>query len=166
MILQKKYFTKSLLFLTIVGSCFTLTTNVSSLDGSNLLSKTNMTPVRKNYPHLEEPVGPYVHAVEYNHFLFLSGITAFGTTAQKGTISEQADVIYSQIASIAAAENVNLSNLIKVTIYITSFDDLESLRATLFKHYGSALPASSLVQVKRLFSPDLKIEVEATLALN
>ena len=164
MILQKKYFTKSLLFLTIVSSCFTLTTSVSSLNSSS--PKTNMTPVRKNYPHLEEPVGPYVHAVEHNHFLFLSGITAFGTTAQKGTISEQADVIYSQIASIAAAENINLSNLIKVTIYITSFDDLESLRATLFKHYGSALPASSLVQVERLFSPDLKIEVEATLALN
>ena len=37
--------------------------------------------------------------------------------------------------------------------------------STLFKHYGSNLPASSLVQVNRLFSPDLKIEVEAVIAV-
>ena len=131
----------------------------------NFLSQSNMTPQRKNYPHLEEPVGPYVHAVKHNGFLFLSGITAFGSSAQNSTISEQADVIYSIIASIADEENTDLSNLIKVTIYVTSLDDIESLRATLFKHYGSALPASSLVQVSRLFSPDVKIEVEAIIAV-
>lgn len=127
--------------------------------------QSDMIPLRKNYPHLPEPVGPYVHAVKHNGFLFLSGITAFGSSSQNGTISEQADVIYSIITSIAEAENTDLSSLVKVTIYITSFDDLESLRATLFKHYGSTLPASSLVQVSRLFSPDVKIEVEAVIAV-
>ncbi|VEP13604.1 Enamine deaminase RidA (fragment) [Hyella patelloides LEGE 07179] len=80
-------------------------------------------------------------------------------------IAEQTDIVYSKIASIANQENVNLSNIVKVTIYVTNFDNIESLRATLFKHYGSALPASSLVQVDRLFSPDLKIEVEAIIAV-
>ena len=120
---------------------------------------------RKNYPHLEQPVGPYVHAVKYNGLLFLSGLTAFGSSAQKGSITEQADAIYSTLTSIAVAENTDLTKIIKVTIYVTSFDDVEPLRAILFKHYGSALPASSLVQVSRLFSDELKIEVEAIMAV-
>lgn len=124
-----------------------------------------MTIERKNYPHLEKPVGPYVHAVKYNGLLFLSGLTAFGSSAQKGSLPEQADVIYSTLASIAAAENTDLTKIIKVTIYVTSLDDVEPLRAILFKHYGSALPASSLVQVSRLFSSDLKMEVEAVIAV-
>lgn len=124
-----------------------------------------MTIERKNYPHLEKPVGPYVHAVKYNGLLFLSGLTAFDSSTQKGSLPEQADVIYSTIASIAAAENTELTKIIKVTIYVMSFDDIEPLRTILFKHYGSALPASSLVQVSRLFSSDLKMEVEAVIAV-
>ena len=159
--MKRKYFTNLLLSIALVsfGSNLIQAHSVSSS------STTSMTPVRKNYPHLEEPVGPYVHAVKHNGFLFLSGITAFGSSAQNGTIAEQADVVYSTIASIAEQENTDLSKLIKVTIYVTSFDDVESLRSSLFEHYGSNLPASSLVQVNNLFSPDLKIEVEAVMAV-
>ena len=165
MVREKKYFTNLLFSIAVISFCFGLIVYTSQSACSNPLSKTNMTPVRKNYPHLEEPVGPYVHAVKHNGFLFLSGITAFGSSAQNGTIAEQTDVVYSIMASIAQQENTDLSNLVKVTIYITSFDNVESLRSSLFKHYGSNLPASSLVQVNRLFSPDLKIEVEAVIAV-
>lgn len=163
MVWKKTYFTN--LLLSIVSFCLCLTVYASQSTSSYPLPNTNMTPVRKNYSHLEQPVGPYVHAVKQNGFLFLSGITAFGSSAQNGTIAEQADVVYSTIISIAKKENTDLSNLIKVTIYITSFDDVESLRTSLFKHYGSNLPASSLVQIDRLFSPDLKIEVAAIMAV-
>ena len=168
MLKEKKHFINSLLFMAIALSSLyyesTFASLVSSQDSN--LSKSNMTPIRKNYPHLEEPAGPYVHAVKHNGFLFLSGITAFGSSAQNGTIAEQTDVIYSKIASIATKENADLSDIVKVTIYVTSFGDLEALRASLFEQYGSNLPASSLVQVNRLFSPDLKIEVEAIIAVD
>lgn len=166
MLKEKKYFINLLLFIAIALSLYYESTFAYPLSSENSnLSKSNMTPIRKNYPHLEEPVGPYVHAVKHNGFLFLSGITAFGSSAQNGTIAEQTDVIYSTIDSIATKENADLSDIVKVTIYVTSFDELESLRASLFKQYGSNLPASSLVQVNRLFSPDLKIEVEAVIAV-
>lgn len=155
-----------LLFIAIVANLLCIETLASPLPSTDYnLLKSDMKPLRKNYPHLDEPVGPYVHAVKHNGFLFLSGMTAFGSSAQNGTMAEQADIIYDKIASIAAKENADLSNIIKVTIYVTGFNDVESLRATLFKHYGSDLPASSLVQVSRLFSPDLKIEVEAVIAV-
>lgn len=58
-----------------------------------------------------------------------------------------------------------MQSLVKVTIFITDFADLGELREVLFKHYGKHLPASSLVQVNRLFSTDISIEVEAILAV-
>ncbi|WP_437491424.1 RidA family protein [Sorangium sp. So ce1014] len=121
---------------------------------------------RKNYSALGDPVGPYVHAVKHNGFLFLSGLTAFGSPAQKGSVAEQAEAIFSQIASIARAEQVGLEAIAKVTIFVTSFDDIAALRETLFRIYGAALPASSLVRVAGLFSSDLRIEVEAVLAIS
>ncbi len=121
--------------------------------------------VRKNYPQLGEVKAPYVHAVKHGDTLYVSGLTAFGTSAQQADIATQAEAIFQQLQSIAAEENTSLAQLVKVTIFITSFDEINALRAVLFKHYGDHLPASSLVEISQLFSPDLKIEIEAIIAL-
>jgi 2-iminobutanoate/2-iminopropanoate deaminase len=120
---------------------------------------------RKNYPHLDKPVGPYVHAVSHNGLLFLSGITAFGTPAQNRDLALQAQAVFDQIKSILEAEGTGLESLIKVTIFVTEFREVDQLRAVLFSSYKGNLPASSLIQVNRLFAPELKIEVEAIAAL-
>ncbi|MGJ0479835.1 RidA family protein [Pantoea agglomerans] len=122
-------------------------------------------PERKNYPKLGEVKAPYVHAVKHGETLYVSGLTAFGTAAQQGNIAEQADVIFEQLKSVAAAENTSLAALLKVTIFITSFTEISALREVLYRHYGEHLPASSLVQVSGLFSADLRIEIEAIFAL-
>lgn len=121
--------------------------------------------VRKNYPQLGEVKAPYVHAVKHNNTLYISGLTAFGTAAQQSGIAEQAEEIFSQITKIVSAEGTDFSALIKVTIFITSFEAIDELRTVLYRHYGDYLPASSLVEVSRLFSPDLKIEIETLFAL-
>jgi len=122
-------------------------------------------PERINYPQLGEVKAPYVHAVKHGDTLYVSGLTAFGTPAQQGDIAEQAETIFSQLKLIADAEQTSLAALLKVTIFITAFTDIAALRAVLFRHYGSHLPASSLVQVSGLFSADLRIEIEAIFAL-
>nr|MBA2815908.1 Glutamate dehydrogenase [Candidatus Pantoea persica] len=63
------------------------------------------------------------------------------------------------------AEKTLLASLLKVTIFTTAFDYTVALREVLFRYYGAHLPASSLVEVSRLFSPDLHIEIEAIMAL-
>lgn len=120
----------------------------------------------KNYPHLDAPVDPYVHAVSYNGLLFLSGLTAFNTPAQDGDLATQAEVVLEQIKSILEAEGANFNNLLKVTIFVTELGEVDKLRDVLFSYYEKNLPASSLVQVKSLFAPGLKIEVEAIVAFN
>lgn len=124
-----------------------------------------MSPERKNYPQLERPVGPYVHAVKHAGFVFLSGLTAFGTESQGQSVDRQAEAIFQQIKRIAASEGASLESLVKVTIFITSFEAVARLREVLFHEYGDNLPASSLVQVAALFSPEVNIEIEAILAV-
>jgi 2-iminobutanoate/2-iminopropanoate deaminase len=120
---------------------------------------------RKNYPHLDLPIGPYVHTVSYNRFLFVSGLTAFNTPQQNGNLAAQAEAIFEQIKSILEAEKVTFKNLLKVTIFVTELADIEQLRNVLFSYYEDNLPASCLVQVKSLFVPELKIEIEAVVVV-
>ncbi|WP_312204652.1 RidA family protein, partial [Mixta calida] len=85
---------------------------------------------------------------------------------QKEGIAAQAEAIFHQLNVIASAEGTSLHALLKVTIFVTSLREIDALRAVLYRHFGDHLPASSLVQVSQLFSPDLSIEIEAILALN
>ncbi|HKS33940.1 MAG TPA: RidA family protein [Enterobacteriaceae bacterium] len=124
-----------------------------------------MQPERKNYPQLGDVTAPYVHAVKHGDTLYVSGLTAFGTPAQQGSIAEQAEAIFSQLHQLTAAEGISLASLLKVTIFVTTLTDIASLRVVLFRHFGQHLPASSLVEVSGLFSPDLTIEIETIFAL-
>jgi len=120
---------------------------------------------RNNYQALGNPVGPYVHAVKHGNTLYLSGLTAFGSRAQKEGIGNQVKAIFKQIDTIARAEKSSLANIIKVTIFVTDLSQIGELREALFEVYGDNIPASSLVHVAGLFSPDLKIEIEAIIGL-
>jgi 2-iminobutanoate/2-iminopropanoate deaminase len=148
------------------------TQSQSTSDRSAFLTKTSQQGAskdiqveRKNYPHLDAPVGPYVHAVSYNGLLFLSGLTAFNTPAQNGDLATQAEAVFDQIQSILEAEKTSFKSLIKVTIFVTELGEVDKFRNVLFSRYKNNLPASSLIQVERLFAPELKIEVEAIAAL-
>ena len=120
---------------------------------------------RKNYPFLAQPVGPYVHAVKHNNTLYLSGLTAFETESQTQTIENQAKEIFQQMTRVAESEGSSLKNLIKVTLYVTDLNHMNKLREMLYDIYGAHIPASSLIKIDRLFSDDLKIEIEAIIAL-
>jgi 2-iminobutanoate/2-iminopropanoate deaminase len=119
---------------------------------------------RKNYPHLAQPVGPYVHAEKHNGMLFLTGLTALGSSAQGRSIAEQIDAICKALAGIARSERTDMSSLVKVTLFVTSFQFVSELRAAWTEHFGSCSMAS-LVQIGKLLSPDILVEVEAVLAL-
>ena len=51
----------------------------------------------------------------------------------------------------------------KITIFTTSIDEFraEEVAALRAKYFGTSRPASTLVQIARLASPDYKVEIEA-----
>jgi 2-iminobutanoate/2-iminopropanoate deaminase len=104
------------------------------------MAEEDMFIERKKYNHLTPPVGPYVHAVKSAGFTFLSGITAFRTPAQGKSMAIQAKTIFEQIRSNAEAEECNLSALVKVAIFITSFAEIARVREVLFNEYREFFP--------------------------
>ncbi|PIJ51721.1 enamine deaminase RidA [Erwinia sp. OLTSP20] len=125
-----------------------------------------MSLTRKIYSSLGEVNSPYVHAVKHNNTLYVSGLTAFGSAAQGEDVIAQAREIFRQLTVIATEEGCNLSALVKVTLYLTQLESLSALRTLLYQQYGDHLPASTLLQFSALFSADLKIEIDAILALD
>ena len=149
--------TATILFLTFLFLCGT---SYAAAQGMR-----NSAVERKNYEKLDPPVGPYSHAVKHGKTLYLSGLTAYGTEAQGKSMAEQARAIFTQLKAVAQAEGSDLNSLIKVTVFITDFAQAQELREELFRQYEGNLPASSLVEVSKLFSPDVSIEIEAVLGL-
>ncbi|SDN62047.1 2-iminobutanoate/2-iminopropanoate deaminase [Pseudomonas jinjuensis] len=120
---------------------------------------------RKNYEAPTPPGRLFSQAVKHGNVLYVSGITAIGTEAQGKRISEQARAIFSKLRAIAKAEGVDLSSLIKVTIFVTDMSQAAELRQELSSQYSGQPPASSLIEVKSLFSPEANIEIEAIIGL-
>ncbi len=120
---------------------------------------------RKNYAKLGPVGGPFSHAVKHGNVLYISGMTAYGTEAQGKSMAEQAKAIWAKIGTIAQAEGTDLSSLIKVTMFITDFNQAQELREVLNSQYNGQFPASSLVEVSKLFSPEVNIEIEAIFGL-
>jgi len=122
-------------------------------------------PEPVNLPALGMPVGPYSHGVRHGDVLYTSGLTAFGTAAQSGDIAQQTREIFRQLALLAQQQQSGLDRLIRVTLFVSDLSEMELLRQTLFEIYGDHIPASALIKVDQLFSPDLKIEIEAMIAI-
>ena len=121
---------------------------------------------RMSYTAILGPAaGPYSHGVKANGLLYMSGLSAFASPAQgKGTAEQLAEIL-KQLTAVAQAENTDLGSLAKVTIFVTSLDDLAGIRAALEAAYKGKYPASSLIQVARLFDPSINVEVEAVFAI-
>lgn len=129
-----------------------------------------MISARKNYPHLAQPVGPYVQAVKHDGLLFLSGLTALGASAPgrsvaELSVAEQMGAICQALASIARSERTDLTSLVKVTLFVTNLRFVRDLRAAWHEHFGDCSAMSSFVKIGKLLSPDVLVEVEAVLAL-
>ena len=125
-----------------------------------------MTITRNNHSELGEPVGPYTHSVTFNNQIYTSGLTAFGTDAIDKSISFQTKEIFRQLEILLENENSSLDRLIKVTLFVSDITEMNDVRETLFEIYNGKIPASSAVEVSKLFDPRVKIEIEAIAAVN
>ncbi|ASP33332.1 RidA family protein [Labrenzia sp. VG12] len=120
---------------------------------------------RRNFEQLGLPVGPYAHAVVHGDTLYTSGFTAFGTNAQTLDARAQTAAVLDQLEVIAQEHERTLRDLVKVTVFVCDPADIPGIRTALAERYGDAVPASSLVMVSGLFAPELRVEIEAVIAM-
>ena len=107
----------------------------------------------------------YSHAMRAGGLLFIAGqvpLDADGALVGKGDMAAQARQAFVNLGAVLTAAGATYRDLVKLTYFVTDIDQVAAIRAVRdeFVDVGNP-PASTLVEVSRLFQPGLLIEVEA-----
>ena len=124
-----------------------------------------MDIIRRDYPDMPQPAGAFHHSVRFGNMLFIAGSTARGTAAETGDIAAQTEVILQKFQTILEANGGSISNIVKVTSFVTDLREAPASGEIRRKYFAWNFPASTQVQIAALGTPDLKIEIEAIAVL-
>jgi 2-iminobutanoate/2-iminopropanoate deaminase len=100
-----------------------------------------------------KPIGPYSQAVSTNGFLFISGQIAIDPVSGKmdtADISRQTRRVMENINAIIKASDMDFTNVIKTTIYITDMSKFAIINDIYAKYFKDNFPARETVQVAKL----------------
>lgn len=118
------------------------------------------------------PVSTFTQAVIVpagSDLLFVSGITARrgpqGDLVDAADIETQSQVILDNMAAILAEAGATMDDVVKTTTFVRDADQINRYRAVRDRYFGSTPPASSIVEVSRLYDPRMLVEVEAVAAI-
>ncbi len=116
----------------------------------------------------ESKIAHSAGVVAEGRFLFTSGITSrddVGNVVGAGDMAAQVGQVFANLENVHAQVGADFSRVVKFTIYVTDIDGYRDARASA-PPFMTGAPASTLIEVSRLASPDLLVEVEAIVALD
>lgn len=111
--------------------------------------------------------GPWAQAIQVpagHDLVFTTGMTARdenGNTVAPGDVQAQTRRIFEQMRAIFAEAGATLNDVVKMTVYIQDMDDVLAIQEVRNEYWPSEPPVSATVQVARLVSDEVRIEVEA-----
>ena len=111
----------------------------------------------------------YSHIVRAGKTLYIAGqvgADADGKVVGPGMV-EQVEQVFKNLQTALKSQGADFSHVARITIYTTDVDALRAPAAAAVraKYFGDNKPASTLVGVVRLASPEYKVEIEATAVL-
>jgi 2-iminobutanoate/2-iminopropanoate deaminase len=112
---------------------------------------------------LAEPISHFTDAVRAGGFLHVSGIVAVdgeGQLVGGDDVVAQTRQVLDNMRAVLAAGGCRFEDVVKVTIFLTDIDDRPKINPLRQEAFGTARPASTLVQVPRLAVPGAKVEIE------
>jgi enamine deaminase RidA (YjgF/YER057c/UK114 family) len=118
------------------------------------------------------PTGHFSHATTIaaqGAIVFISGLTARrpdGTVAGIGDITEQTRQVCENLRAAMAAAGGTLDDICRVDVYVRNMEHFALIHEVRREYFRPPLPASTMVEVTKMTSPDYLIEISAIAVLD
>ena len=118
--------------------------------------------------NLHRPFG-YSHAIQVDQTLYISGQIPLDMELKsvgEGDIAAQTDQIYANMQKVLEDAGGSMRNIVMLNIFCTDLDAYDKhTRPIRKKYFGDYYPATTAVEIKRLYRPEYMIEIEAVAVL-
>ena len=113
-----------------------------------------------------EPVSHYCHVTKAGNLIWVSGTVGMAAdgSVPEGVV-EQFEVAIANMDACLKAVGAGAEHVVKVVVYLTDIHDRRKINPIRQRYFGPHRPASTLVEVSALVSPELKVKIEAQAVL-